>query len=38
MSHIVMRWLGARIDAVLNDTPCTYGIPEAFRREMEGRV
>ena len=35
MAVPVMRWLGARIDAVLNGTPFVYGVPEACRREIE---
>lgn len=37
MAVPVMRWIGARIDAELTGTPYTYGIPEAFRVEVEGR-
>ena len=37
MAVPVMRWLGSRIDAVLNGTPFVYGVPEACRREIEGR-
>ena len=37
MAVPVMRWLGARIDAVLNGTPFVYGVPEACRMEIEGR-
>lgn len=37
MAVPVIRWLGARIEAVDTGAPYTYGIPEAARDEIEGR-
>ena len=37
MAVPVISWIGARIEAVLNDMPYVYGIPEAARDEIEGR-
>lgn len=37
MAVPVMAWLGARIDAVLNGTPFTYGVPERYAAEIECR-